>query len=124
MRAAKRNHHVKLKNMRLYESVERMLNDECPDWLETALPLGNRETLSVKNAEALVTWVHKHKRFPVETKGTPPEETRLSRWMKRMRMARKGSSAFNRVLHDSVAAILDEQLPGWDAPKLKKVPFP
>ncbi len=113
MRAAKRKTTGYGKRMSLYPNVEELLNENLPDWLETNLPLGNREEYLLRRAREFIEFYSKNNSFPATTKGTPIEERLLGAWLSRMRRNLK-----NGKLKESVKNLLSSEIPNWtSAPK-------
>jgi len=114
LRRSKRGTSDPSRNMVLYESVEKLLDKHVPDWLDGAgQKIGNRIHHCELKTRKIIKFIQEHKRFPVATVGTPNEERVLAHFLNRLRMAKKGSSNFVVVLHDSIEKMLDEAVPFW-----------
>jgi hypothetical protein len=96
-------------HMALYESVNALLDDSIPGWVDSAgMATGNREIHSMNRAKDIVRFFERFQRFPVSTPGTPLEERRLAQFLNRMRMACRQK----RFIFESVKEILDT-IPHW-----------
>jgi hypothetical protein len=124
MRCAKRERPASHNNnMRLYESVERYLTENVPNWLDGAgRRLGDREAHCKEMALQIVAFYEKHGRLPVTTPGTPDDEQLLGRFLQRLRLAKRGRPSSQKknndgrppwCLHPSVEKIMDEGVPMW-----------
>ncbi len=114
IRRSKRGTSDPARNMTIYASVQKLLDEHVPDWLDGAgQQLGNRRRHCEMKANKIISFIQEHKRFPVATVGTPNEERVLAHFLNRLRMAKRGSSKFVCFLHPSVQKMLDETVPFW-----------
>lgn len=121
IRRSKRGTSDPSRNMVLYESVESLLDEHVPNWLDGAgQQLGNRIHHCELKTKKIIKFVQDYNRFPVATIGTPNEERVLAHFLNRLRMAKKGSSKFVVVLHPSIEKMLDDAVPFWKDAKYFK----
>lgn len=123
MRCAKRqrpafNSH----NVRLWESVEKYLDTNVPNWLDGAgRRLGDRESHCKSMALQITAFFEKYGRLPVTTPGTPDDEQLLARFLQRLRLAKRGGYRGKTwCFHPSVEKIMDEAIPNWWVTSKKK----
>lgn len=116
MRCAKRERPASgNNNVRLWESVEKYLDANVPNWLDGAgRRLGHRESHCKDMATRIVSFYQKYGRLPVTTPGTPDDEQLLARFLQRLRLGKRGGYRGKKwSFHPSVEKIMDESIPNW-----------
>lgn len=116
MRCAKRERNKNNNNMRLWESVEKFLDANVPNWLDGAgRRIGDRESHCKDMARQIVSFYEKSGgRLPVTTPGTPDDEQLLARFLQRLRLGKRGGYRGKKwSFHPSVEKIMDESIPNW-----------